>query len=68
MPANTIAPEYLGDAVYATAMKTGIENWLILTTGNHDEALADHVIYLEPEVLAALERYLVRMKEAAHAR
>lgn len=53
-----IAPDYLGDGVYATDDPQG----LILTTGHHLPASADNTIMLEPEVIVALERYLERMK------
>lgn len=55
-----IKPDYLGDGVYATAQMGGS---VLLTTGHHLENYADSVIVLEPEVLAALDRYRERMKE-----
>ena len=59
-----IKPDYLGDAVY-------VSEWLgdggiMLTTGHHDVNQAQHVIYLEPSVLAALDHYRQRMKEEAN--
>ena len=45
---------YLGDAVYACI--DGDD--LILSTGSHWPLAADMVIVLEPDVLAALIRYL----------
>lgn len=51
--------EYLGDAVYAEA-----DNGVItLTVSNGREVKA--TIFLEPEVMAALEDYNKRMKEEA---
>lgn len=44
---------YLGDGVYAIFDGSGI--WL--RTGDHREKLADNKIYLEPEVLQALESF-----------
>lgn len=44
-------PTYLGDGVYASQNEFG---QLVLTTGHHEPLQADAVIYLEPEVLAAL--------------
>jgi hypothetical protein len=54
-----IAPDYIGDGVYATENEYG----LILTTGHHEQAKADNIIALEPSVIAALERYIKRMKD-----
>lgn len=48
-------PTYLGDGVYAKQDELGR---LVLTTGDHDDARADNRIVLEPEVVAALIRYL----------
>lgn len=45
---------YLGDGVYATY----INDMIRLTTGNHQEALADNVIWLEPEVAIQLGIYI----------
>lgn len=53
-----IAPDYMGDGVYATDDQRG----LIITTGHHLVSQADNVIVLEFDVLAALERYIARMK------
>jgi len=52
-----LKPDYLGDAVYATHTDT---NSIMLTTGHHEENMADSVIFLEPEVLRALFRYAQR--------
>ena len=53
-------PTHLGDGLYAS--------WdgdtLVLTTGHHDPGLAAQVVYLEPEVLAALRRYLEEVSDA----
>jgi hypothetical protein len=48
-------PQYLGDGVYAS-----LDQWgrLVLTTGNHQPNECDDMIVLEPEVIAALVRYL----------
>lgn len=52
--------EYLGDAVYAEA-----DNGVIcLTVSNGLKTTA--TIFLEPEVMAALEDYNKRMKEQAN--
>lgn len=48
----------MGDGVYATDDQRG----LIITTGHHLVSQADNVIVLEFDVLAALERYIARMK------
>lgn len=53
-----IAPDYLGDAVYATEIDYG----LMLTTDDHRRELAGNVIFFEPSTIAALERYIARMK------
>lgn len=47
-------PEYIGDGVYVH-----VDDWgrTTLTTGNHEPALADNVIVLEPEVLEAWDRW-----------
>jgi len=52
--------EYLGDGVYAIR-----DDWnrVALTTGDHNPAKADNVIVLEPEVLAAFDKWL-RKQEA----
>lgn len=48
-----IKPIYLGDGVYAQSdLANGFP--LVLTTGNHEVALADNKIFMEPEVLQAL--------------
>jgi hypothetical protein len=47
-------PRYLGDGAYAH----WCEGRLVLTTGNHEPALADNTIVLEPEVLVSLLMYL----------
>lgn len=52
-------PSYLGDGVYASVGQIG----LVLTTGHHDPAQADNTIVFEPEVLAALEKYISKFKE-----
>lgn len=48
---------YLGDSVYATYDGNGI----ILTT--EDGYVTDNIIYLEPEVYAALCSFVARLKE-----
>lgn len=57
-----IKPEYLGDGVYASSTA---EFPLVLTTGHHEPALADNKIAFEPEVIAALEIYITRIKQDA---
>ena len=52
-----IAKDYLGDAVYAAESEFGE---LILTTENGISAT--NTIILEPQVIAALLRYLERLK------
>ena len=51
---------YLGDAVYAFQNGYGIT----LLLGNHDPREAEHIIVLEPEVIASLEKYLVDLRES----
>jgi hypothetical protein len=46
---------YLGDGVYATVTSTGE---VYLTTGNHDLAMADEVIWIEPEAVVALLKFI----------
>lgn len=48
--------EYLGDGVYITPDFHGV----VLTTENGIEAT--NTVYLEPEVIAALERYIARWR------
>jgi hypothetical protein len=51
-------PDYLSDGVYAQ-----IERGMVkLTTGSHVDTEAQQTIYLEPEVCAALQRYLARWR------
>ena len=45
--------EYLSDGVYVRLEKDSIYP-IILTTGHHDESVADNVIYLELTALEAL--------------
>ena len=52
-----IAKDYLGDSVYAAESEFGE---LILTTENGISAT--NTIILEPQVIAALLRYLERLK------
>lgn len=50
--------EYLGDSVYA-----GIDGeYLVLCTKNDDEC--GNIIFLEPQVVEALLRYLARISKA----
>ena len=53
---NTEA-QYLGDGVYASRNQWG---QIVLTTGHHEEARADNVIFLEPEVAEALVAYVAK--------
>lgn len=57
-------PQYLGDGVYASSDPSGMFP-LVLTTGHHDPMAvqARNVIYFEPEVLAALEKYIEELKK-----
>lgn len=50
-------PSYIGDGVYVR-----VDDWgrIVLTTGHHDEAHADNVIVLEPEVLREFDRWRER--------
>lgn len=49
---------YLGDGVYI-----GIANGMyVLTAGSHRIAEAEHIIWLEPEVIAQLLTYLQQEK------
>jgi hypothetical protein len=45
---------YLGDGVYVSYK----EGMLLLTTGHHQAAVAEHKIWLEPEVAKALKTYI----------
>ena len=58
MPAAVIEKRYLGDGVYA-AVEQGM---IVLTAENGIEAL--HTIYLEPEVMQALQQYYEDALEA----
>ena len=50
--------DYLGDGVY---IKWDGYNF-VLTANHHDEYQATAVIYLEPPVLAAINRFVKRME------
>ena len=54
-----ITAEYLGDGVYASYDSYAIT----LTTGSHLEEEADTVIWLEPEVVEALLRFIRKYME-----
>ncbi len=54
-----MTPEYLGDGVYVSFSPFGE---VVLTTGHHEPAQADNTIVLEPQVLAALEKWVERLK------
>lgn len=54
-------PTYLGDGVYAKQDELGR---IVLTTGGHNDELADNRLVLEPEVADALIRYLDHGKGA----
>lgn len=54
------SPEYLGDRVYATEESSGS---ITLTTGHHEPAHADDVIYLDREVIDALLRYIKKARD-----
>ena len=54
-----IKAEYLGDGVYASYDSYAIT----LTTGSHLEEEADTVIWLEPEVVEALLRFIRKYME-----
>jgi hypothetical protein len=56
-----LKPDYLGDGVYVT--EDDVRGGIVLTTAHHEQLKADNVIFLNPEVLDALDRYLQRMKE-----
>ena len=58
-----MSPVYLGDGVYV-AIEHGMAR---LTTGSHQEAEADNVIFLEPDVIGALQLFLKRWREEAKA-
>ena len=53
-----LEPDYMGDGVYATADEYG---GIWLTANHHLRAEATDEIYLEPQVLKALNRYCERM-------
>jgi hypothetical protein len=55
--------EYLGDGVYATIDLTAA-NPIILTTGHHNPAHADNVIYLECVHLLSIAELVDREREA----
>ena len=46
-------PIYLGDAVYATYD----DYHVILTAGDHDPIKAQHVVYLDKDVMAGLIKW-----------
>jgi hypothetical protein len=50
-----LEPRYLGDAVYVQEDNLGR---LVLTTDCHTIRAAGNKIYLEPEVISALENYI----------
>lgn len=54
---------YLGDGAYAVWERN--QGWprLRLTAGSHRVAEAQHVIYLEPEVLVNLEIFLAEIRK-----
>lgn len=55
--------EYLGDSVYCDVWSCGdLEHGLVLTTEN-EMRLPSNKIVLEPEVIAALERYVATMRK-----
>ena len=56
--------DYLGDGVYAKIVHSGI----LLTTENGLPGDPSNSIFLEPEVVAALLRYLERVKAEVLAR
>lgn len=49
---------YLGDGVYAAFDGYGI--WL--RTGNHQDHLCDDKIYIEPDVMDSLNRFIEHLK------
>lgn len=51
-------PQYLGDGVYAQQWAM-IPGGVILSTGSHILEEAENVVYLEPEVIDALQKFLV---------
>ena len=52
-----IPPRYLGDGVYAQVDNEDPTR-IILTTGSHVLTDADNVIYLEPEVMKGVAKYI----------
>lgn len=51
-----INERYLGDGLYAS-----FDGWQIRLRAQHDNV--DHVVYLEPEVLAEFERYVKNIRK-----
>lgn len=60
MTIKQIEPSYLGDGVYAQ-VENGV---LVLTTGTDLKQDPSNVIFMEPEVLAALEAYIQKLRTA----
>ncbi len=56
---NALAPQYLGDAVYASFDG----HHVVLTTDSHNQAEAGNTIFLEPQVLNSLFRYCEALKQ-----
>lgn len=54
--------QYLGDGVYAS-IDVNATNVVTLTTGHHDPAHADNVIYMEPSMVNMLSELLRRERE-----
>lgn len=55
-----IEPTYVGDGLYVRTDSLGA---LVLTTGHHEQAQADNVIVLEPEVWASLMLIISKANE-----
>ena len=61
-----LSPRYLGDGVYAQvyAQVDDEDGYrIILTTGSHRLEDADNVIYLEPEVMKGVAKYIHDLNE-----
>lgn len=52
--------EHLGDGCYVTMEADG---GLWVTANHHDLRLATDKVYMEPSILAAFERFLLRAKQ-----
>jgi len=54
----SVHKSYLGDSVYADC-----DGFAVILTTENDDCGPSNIIYLEPEVIAALNRYVERLKQ-----